>query len=248
MTGLTPDEAAAVLRRAAELDAADPHDDERLDERVLREAAQEVGLSGEAVDRAVRELRAGALQPLPPLPPDRRAGLPVLVTVERTHPLPPDRLAAGLDAWLRGQWFAPRRRRGDACDWEPRTGSLARARRAVDLGRHLRLADVRRLRVETGSGSRVRLTADLGDLRTGMLVGWVAAPTALVGGVTALAVGAGPELLLAGPAGLAAGGAGWLSARRTLEVRTARVREELELALDQLPAAPPRPAWRRLAR
>ncbi|MCW2622968.1 MAG: hypothetical protein JWL64_2570, partial [Frankiales bacterium] len=44
-----------MLRRAAELDAEPLDEPGHLDEAVLRRAAAEVGLSSEAVDRAVAE-------------------------------------------------------------------------------------------------------------------------------------------------------------------------------------------------
>jgi hypothetical protein len=64
---LTADEAAAVLRRAVELDTGDslaPSGGELIEVGTLEQAAAEVGLSPVAVPRAVAELRAGALEPV----------------------------------------------------------------------------------------------------------------------------------------------------------------------------------------
>jgi hypothetical protein len=70
---LTSDEVAAVLRRAAALDAAaglgpgddhDAYDDGRYDADAVEAAAGEVGVSATAVRQAVAELRVGALAPV----------------------------------------------------------------------------------------------------------------------------------------------------------------------------------------
>ena len=242
---LTPDDAAAVLRRAAELDAASlgPHD--ALDEQVVRDAAREVGLSEAAVDRAVAEWRAGVLEPLPDLSPDVRAGLLATVAVESRVLLPPDVAAERMQAWLRGQWFERRRVRGNESEWAPRPGLLAGARRAVDVQKRLRLSGVGKVRLcvaPAAQGSRVRLVADLGDARSGMLAGLVAAPALIAGGVVGMGLGldgnAGVEVLLALPSAVGAGGLGWLGARRVLASRRATLSEDLEQVLDELAAAP----------
>lgn len=244
---LSPDDAAAVLRRAAELDATALVEHDGLDEQVVREAAREVGLSELAVDQAVQEWRSGALEPLPALRPDRRLGLLATTAAERLVPLPAERCAAGLDAWLRGQWFERRRTRGNESEWAPRGGALAGARRAVDLTHALRLSGVRRVRVcvaPAPGGARLRVVADLGDARSSLLAGLVALPAVMVGVGVGAALGlpgdALPEVLLAAPAAAAAGGAGWAAARTALDRRLATVHEELERVLDEL-AGPPRP-------
>ena len=240
---LSPEDAAAVLRRAAELDTPALPAGDALDERVVREAAREVGLSETAVEQAVQEWRAGVLDPLPELSPDRVAGLLATVSAEGRVALPVERTAEQVDAWLRAQWYERRRTRGPESEWVPRRGVLAGARRAVDVSGRLRLSGVSRVRAcvaPAPSGTRVRLVADLGDLRRGLLGGLVAAPAVVVGGAT-IAVGAGdllPEALLALPAALGAGSLGWVGARGVLASRRARVAEELELALDELATAP----------
>ncbi len=236
VTALSPEEAAAVLRRASELDAQRqiPAED-HLDEDVVRQAAADVGLSEAAVERAVTELRRGHLTPAPDLPPGRRAGLDAHVVVSH-----PSTQATALEPWLGSQWFEVRRRRGATVDWEPRTGLAAKARRAADVQKKLRLSDVRTLRVEP-DGDGVRLTADLGDLRNGLLGGMVALPAVVVAGVVLLP--GGPEALLAAPAALAAGGLGWTGARHSLVSRRQRVRDVLELVLDAPPAYRLRPTF-----
>lgn len=235
MTALSPDEAAAVLRRAAELDTVALEHEDHLDEDVLRQAAAEVGLSPSAVERAVVELRSGHLTPVPELP-GRRAGLDALVVA-----IHPTAQAAGVERWLGTQWFQVRRRRGATSDWEPRTGLAAKARRAADVHKRLRLHDVRTLRVEPLLDG-VRVTADLGDLRNGLLGGVVALPAVLVAGVVLLP--GGPEALFAAPAALAAGGIGWAGARRTLAARRERVQDTLQLVLAEPPTRErPRPSF-----
>lgn len=233
-----------MLRRAAELDTPALEEHDGLDESVVRAAAREVGLSDAAVEQAVSEWRAGALVPLPALQPGRRAGLPGWVSVEARVPLPLAETEARLQEWLRGQWFERRRTRGPESEWAPRRGLLAGARRAADVDRRLRLSAVGRLRLGVApatTGSRVRLVADLGDTRTGLLAGFVAAPALLTAGGVAVALGGPPpELLLAVPAALGVGGAGWLGARAVLGSRAAALTEELERVLAELAAQPPR--------
>ncbi len=238
---LTPDDAALVLRRAAELDTPALEDHDALDEEVVRAAAREVGLSHAAVEQAVVEWRAGALAPLPPLPVDRFAGLPGSVAVERRVDLGVEQARAGVEAWLRLQWFELRRRRGDETDWVPRSGVLAAARRAADLDHRLRLSGVGRVRVcaaPAAGGTRLRLVADVTGTRTGLLTGLVAVPAGLTvvgAGVSAVALGVSPqEALLALPAAAGLGGAGWLGARTVLSHRRATLAEELDAVLDGL--------------
>ena len=246
---LSPEDAAAVLRRAAELDTDPLEDPGCLDESVVREAAREVGLSEAAVDQAVIEWRTGALSPLPDLPRRQRLGLDRFVYVEHELDRPPGATLVAVEQWLQSQWFERRRVRGGASDWAPRRGSMAKVRRAVDLQGALRLRDVQRLRVQlspTADGTQVRLVADLGDLQSGLLAGMVALPALAVAAGTAIAVVSGnplPEVLLAAPTGAAAGAAGWWGARRVLAGRRERVHEELERAVLALPTARPTGPW-----
>ena len=244
---LSPEDAAAVLRRAAELDTPSLAEQDALDEQVVRDAAREVGLSEAAVDRAVQEWRAGVLEPLPALSPDGRAGLLATVAVESRALVPPAVAAERMQAWLRGQWFECRRVRGNESEWAPRAGLLAGARRAVDVPKSLRLSGVGRVRLcvaPAAHGSRVRVVADLGDARSGLLAGMVVAPAVLVGGGLGAVLGldgsAGPEVLLALPAFAGAGGLGWAGARRVLGRRRAELAEDLERVLDELASVVPR--------
>ena len=243
---LSQDDAALVLRRAAELDTAALQAHDVLEEQVVRDAAREVGLSDAAVEQAVQEWRAGVLAPLPELSADRRLGLLATVAVETRVLLPPEVARERLDAWLQGQWFERRRTRGQETEWAPRSGLVASTRRTVDLQHRLRLSGVGRVRAcvaPAAAGSRVRVVADLGSTRAQLLAGMVAGPAVAVGAGVGVAVGAGeslPELLLALPAALGAGGLGWLGASSVLGSRREHVEEELERVLDELVTAAPR--------
>lgn len=239
MSALTPEDAAAVLRRAAELDTPVLPQGDALDEQVVREAAREVGLSEAAVDQAVQEWRAGVLEPLPDLSADVRVGLLATVAVESRTGLAPDAASERMQAWLRGQWFERRRVRGNESEWAPRPGLLAGARRAVDVQKRLRLAGVGRVRLcvaPAAQGSRVRVVADLGDARSGLLAGLVMAPAVVAGGGLGVALGldGGADVLLALPAALGVGGLGWGVSRRVLARRRAELAEDLERVLDEL--------------
>lgn len=252
---LSPDAAAAVLRRAAELDTPSLSDHDALDERVVRDAAREVGLSEAAVDRAVQEWRTGVLEPLPELTPDARVGLLATVAVETRVLVPPPVAAERMQAWLQSQWFERRRVRGSESEWAPRPGLLAGARRAVDVQKRLRLKGVGRVRLcvaPAAQGSRVRVVAELGDARNELLVGMVVAPAVVVAGTLGAVLGmdgdAGPEVLLALPTLLGAGGVGWAGARHVLGRRRAQLTEDLERVLDDLATQPPpRPLAERAA-
>ncbi len=251
-----------MLQRAAELDTPALEDHDRLEEQVVRDAAREVGLSEAAVGQAVAEWRAGALAPLPPLTPAVRLGLPGTVVVERTVPLPPGHTGALLEQWLREQWFERRRARGAESEWAPRTGVLAGARRAATgLAGRRRLDGVGRLQLcvapaalapsaatasTAATATRVRLVADLGGVRRGLITGLVATPGVLVGSAVAVAIAAPagaalPEVLLAVPAAAGAGGLGWLGARTALDSRRTALAEELEGLLDVLGSPRDRP-------
>jgi hypothetical protein len=62
---LTVEQAAAVFRRAAELEAAGVRGDAVLDDQALEDVAREVGLSPASIREALAELRGGALAPGP---------------------------------------------------------------------------------------------------------------------------------------------------------------------------------------
>jgi hypothetical protein len=110
----------------------------------------------------------------------------------------------------------------------------------ADPGGTLLLDEVGRLRLDLTPGkqgtSAVRLTADLGGLRSRLLNGLVALPAAAGAAVSLVGIPtSAPELIAGGlPVGLAVAGGGYLGASRTLERRKARVDESLHILLDRL--------------
>src|SRR5436190_10191356 len=129
--GLSEDQVAIVLRRAAELDhqLGFPHEP-GIDEATLEEAAVEAGLSPQALHRALAELRSGVLSP----DPRRHRGVlgdPTL-TICRAVPGPLAEVERQLFRFLDGQLFELRRHRGTSSTWVHRRGLEATARRAID--------------------------------------------------------------------------------------------------------------------
>jgi hypothetical protein len=245
--GLTPDEVARVLRRAAELDASsgDSGVPELVDAALVEEAAAEAGLSREAVRQAIDEL---ALEPGA----DHGSVLGrANVVVERRFAGSVEEVAAHLHRYLRSQLLQPQRVSPTRSRWVPRQGLTVVLRRATDLGGRLLLEDVGSLDLvvtPTGIGGvHVRLEADLAAVRRGRNVRLAggAGAGALGAGTVVLVVGAAPAAVLAIPvaAGLAAGG--HLVARSYAQHRVGRVHDALAGELDRIehPAALP-PAGR----
>ena len=231
--------ASEIIRRAAELDAADPGDDAmgRIDRRALEAAAEEVGISPAAVRLAMAEHDAGAL-----VRPDDRSILgPARALAVRTVDLPMSVARERVDRWLKGQLLEVKERHGDEVVWCRRQDLAAKLRRKVDPTRRVRLAQVDAVCAsvaDVGDGrSIVRLEADLGLTRRGLLTGVAALPSAagtvIVGGMAAALVD--PLLFVAGlPVGAALGGAGLYAGRRTLARERAEAHRVLDLFLDDL--------------
>jgi len=162
--------------------------------------------------------------------------------VDRVVPLDPMDVRRALESQLRRQWFAPGRNYGAAgAEWTPRAGLLADLRRRFDVRGTLLLDEVGRLRLDLAPGkpgtSSVRLSADLGGLRSRLLGGMVAVPAVAGAAVSLVGIPVESlELVAAGlPIGLAVAGGGYVGASRTLERRRARVEESLQILLDRLP-------------
>ncbi len=241
--GLTADELAAVVRRASQLDAVGPDIHPDLDVDDAREVLREAGVSPASAEQALAEWRAGQLGVVAPPPITAPARLSPVVVVERTVPLEPAELRQTLDRMLRRQWFTGGRSFGPAtAEWLPRSGMFADMRRRFDVRGTLLLHEVGRLRLDVQPGrsgtSLVRLTADLGNLRSRLVGSMVGLPAAA--GATVSLVGiptSAPELIASGlPIGLVVAGGGYLGASRTLERRRAAIEENLHILLDR--AAP----------
>lgn len=248
----------AVIRRAAELAAADPDAGEgALTEGELFRIAGEVGLSETHVRRALADVRSGAegggvL--------DRVFG-PSTIQASRVVPGDPKALAAKIDDFLVGSQLLQRVRRGvdilqyrPAVDW---ASQLARAASLVSLKYYIaaaRSVDVRlepvddertlvEFLVDPGMrGEHIGLTAGLGGaggVAAGVLAGVSVATLAPLG----LAIGAG----------VAIGSGVWTAIGygmgRTHQKRVGEVRQEVEGVLDSLEMGaslePPPASWRR---
>ena len=117
---VTPEQAAVVFRRAAELQAAGLHggNEAVLDDVALEEIGREVGLSPASVQAALAELRSG----IAPLQPGVRWG-----TVVRCRTIHGDRQRAVLflDDQARQNMFTMAHREGDTASWAPDSGAAA---------------------------------------------------------------------------------------------------------------------------
>jgi hypothetical protein len=233
---------AAVVRRASELDTTGPHNEPDLDLEDARSVLREAGVSPAAAHQALEEWKRGEIATAPPPPlPDPGGRLSPIVVAERVLFLESRNVRGALDAQLRRQWFTRGRQYGAAgAEWVPRTGLLADLRRRFDVRGALLLDEVSRLRLDIEPGkpgtSAVRLSADLGGLRSRLLSGMVVAPA--VAGAAASLIGIpveSLELIAAGlPIGLAVAGGGYLGVSHTLEKRRARVAESLHILLDRV--------------
>ena len=241
---LTQDEAAAVFRRAAELEAeADPTGATAggLDRTAVEVAAVEAGLSPAAVRRAMSELEAGRLS----VERGRRFSWKAsTATVERALPMPAGTAVATIEAFLRRQTFRTVRRRGDVSVWEPASGLSAQVVRGTDLSGRLRLKKVNLVTVcvtpdLTGLSCTVRIdldfTAERRKQRGGAITGVVVGTTVVAGAATAAVIG--PELaLLAVPGGAGIGVGGWFGARSSYSSAVDKAVSAIELVLDELEA------------
>ncbi|MEX2660155.1 MAG: hypothetical protein WD232_10695 [Acidimicrobiales bacterium] len=237
---LPEDAVATVFARAAELDLERAPDGPQvqLDEEALVEIGAAVGLSPEAVRRAIAEHRAGALEPSP-ISPATWVG-PRLAVAERHIDGDADDLRRSAERRLERQWFRKVRDQGERSVWCARTDLPARVGRTFDFRHRLVLHGVSGIVVTAvdcpGDGVAVRLEADPAERRNGL--GWAVAG-ATTGGATAGAVlaflsGIGAELLLAvGAAGLGGGG-GVVVARRSYGSQVQRLTDDLEGILDRL--------------
>lgn len=238
--GVTAEELAAVVRRASELDAAGPDVHPDLDVEDARDVLREAGVSPAAAEQALAEWRAGELGVVAPPPIEAPVRLSPVVVVERTVPLEPPAFRQTLDGMLRRQWFTAGRSFGPAtAEWLPRSGMFADMRRRFDVRGTLLLHEVSRLRLDIQPGkpgnSLVRLTADLGNLRSRLVGSMVALPAAA--GATISLIGiptTAPELIASGlPIGLVVAGGGYLGASRALEKRKSGIEENLHILLDR---------------
>ncbi|HEX6597410.1 MAG TPA: hypothetical protein VF045_10770, partial [Acidimicrobiales bacterium] len=128
--GLSQDDIAVVLRRAAEIDRElGSGSANGLDDAAVEQAAVEAGISSPAVRRALAEWRAGVLEE-PSSRTRRRILGPPTLTVCRTVPGPASEVEDHLHRFLNDELFELRRDLGSRTTWIRRRGLEATARRA----------------------------------------------------------------------------------------------------------------------
>jgi hypothetical protein len=244
---LSQTELAAVLKRAAELDAEGgglPVPLGGLDPDVVEAAAVEAGLSPQAVRRALDEV----LHPDEQAPDVYAAGrLPTReMVVEREVPGSVDEVEARIGRFLRRQLFVQQRVFADGSRWGPKRGVVANIQKGIDPGGRLALKQVRAVSItlstldpapEADRGSvLVRVGLDLSGVRsihaTWLGVGGAAGALAMVG--TAGAVGVDPLALLSVPVagGLTFGG--HVVGRREARSEVDKIHTAVAGLLDQL--------------
>ncbi|MDT8436001.1 MAG: hypothetical protein RRA92_04525 [Gemmatimonadota bacterium] len=247
-----------VIHRAAELQFARDGTPDGLEPDEVVRIAEEAGLEGRYVRQALAEMRADAL--LPAVPEERtlatRLWGPTTVVVARVVPGAPAEIQAGLARHLeeRESLRCVRNRPGSLV-LEPASDLMSQLRRGLDFsGRGYELARARSLRVmiqplEEGR-SLVSVTADIGNQRTGHVLGWFlpltgfGIPTALV---SILAVGEPALVVIPAVAGGVAA-VGTYGVSRTLARRRTRMELALQGLLDRLETgsrlSPERPTLR----
>jgi uncharacterized protein YfiM (DUF2279 family) len=228
---LTSDEVALVLRRAAEIEAAEDATVPALayDPAAVEEAAREVGLSPAAVRQAVAELRVGVL---PGAPVDaarqrsrRRALASRRVTDQRLIDRPPAVALATIDRFMRTQMFELRRRSGDRSLYRHRADLIAGLRRRLDFAGVIKLERLTMVDVvvtEADERTLVRIEAELATSHPNAVAAGAAAGTAVtvltgVGGAVAgeagLVIAAVPMGALVGAGSMRVAGARWQQRR-----------------------------------
>lgn len=248
--GLSQDEVALVLRRAAQLDhqlGLPP--DTGIDEATLEQAAVEAGLSPDAVRQALAELRSGMLQPAP-----RRhrgfLGDPTL-TVARTVPGPVGEIERHVHAFLLEQLFELRRDRGLSTTWVRRRGLEASARRAIDraIQRRLVLREVHHVDVTLAErvDGWVLIRLDVDVLAARHAQGKVTGSTAVVGaGMTmtsAAVAGFSTALMVTATVGAGLAGAGHWAGSRLYRDRVGEIESGVNGLLDRLEYPASRALW-----
>lgn len=221
--GLTQDEIALVLRRAAEIDRElGSGGGSGLDDAAVEQAAVEAGISSPAVRRALAEWRAGVLVERPARARRRILGPPTL-TVCRAVPGPASVVEGQLHRFLHDELFELRRDLGSRTTWIRRRGLEATARRALDraLSQRMILREVNHVDVsvvdQDDEWVLVRLDLDVVALRHAQ--GTVAGSATVVGGSVAVGsaavAGLHPAVLAVSAAGAGVMGAGmWFGSSR----------------------------------
>jgi hypothetical protein len=223
------------------------HADESLTQAEIEELAAEAGLSPGAVQQALAEVRAGALQaPRPPGALERVLGKSSIV-VERTVRGSAPELLRRIDRLLRAQMLRKKRDFGARSLWEPAPGLLPRLRRALDWSGHLTLSLVHELDVsvvDAGPGqATLRFVADAGALQRKVVAGASLGTAVGLGAALALWAMGTPVALewLAAAGATAAGSLASLRTYRREMTSTTTALEHLCDTLERDPTPPPSP-------
>jgi hypothetical protein len=208
---VTTDEAAAVFRRAAELDQRGVlNGKSSLDLAALEQAGVEAGLSRDAIRQALAEVKAGAIEPVRPR---------TRAVVSRTIAMDPDIVEASVEAFMHRQNCRVVRRLDDRTVWRPDHSMWGNIRRTLDFKRRIVLREVGEVTTcvvpipgEAGR-SHVRFEVDLARVRRGWNVFPAAGAAAGVAGITVAAVLAPGWEVLAAPGAVALAGGAYAGAR-----------------------------------
>ena len=183
---ITSDEAAAVFRRAAELDlrrSATPG--KALDLAAVEQAGLEAGLSRDAIRQALAEVKAGTLEPQQ-----------THAVVTRTLSMTPDALEGAVKDFMREQNCRLVRRLEDRTIWLPDRSFWGGVRRTLDFSRKIVLREVGEVTTCVvgipGEHHRAHVRFEI-DMRR-IKRGWNVLPTALgAAGIAGASVAAALE-------------------------------------------------------
>jgi hypothetical protein len=237
---LTDEEAALVFRRATELDVdgIQRPGGWRVDDLV--EVGREVGISPDAIRKAVAELAPVADGPSL----DVTARGPVVRCV-RVVPVRADVARRAVDEWLQGQLFEAVRDRSDSAVYERRRDRRAWRDVIRDKDGRFRMRPVDRVLIAVaptpgdGASSSIRVEAELKHSRTERAVdaakGW-AGWTAVGGGAVVLltAVPLLPVVVAVPFVAAGIGGVAWRRAGGEVDAEVGAVELAVEGALDRI--------------
>lgn len=238
-------EVELVLRRAAEIQAKTAAESQgSIRDRDVVQLAEEIGISRNSVDRALVELRSGALErSRKPQSLGERLWSPTEIVCVRSVPGSVEEVDEKVRDFLTAQHFTVQRHFGDELLWkhERTTWDALRALFDSNTNKLEGCSEVSTSVVPTDEEGKARvvLRMDLGELRGAGKANTLAGSITLGGlslGAGALAAVFGPPAwLLIGAAGAGGISAGFLrSARKTYRKLAAQLEQNVEGFLDRL--------------
>jgi hypothetical protein len=226
------DEAAAVFRRAAELDLRrQTGETTELDMAALEQAGVEAGLSRDSIRQALAEIKAGSVD----------VGVRRDAVVTRTLGMDAAALERDVERFMRQQNFRVLRRLEDRTMWVPDRSFAGKIKSVTDFTRRIVLREVTQVTTAVvgvpGSDGKahVRFELDMGHVRWA----WYTLPmtlgaTGAAGVVVAAVLGTPLEVILAAPGAVALAGGGYLGARAGMRGSVRRSVNGIERFLDRL--------------